>query len=215
MHRLKYKTAKLSDILTHKENFKGQKIVVLRFDDSTQDHFNYINDKEGNLIIDPECAVGILLDFYKEHPEFGKNAIFFMNARNEFGQPELVKRKLEFLLEQGMEIGNHGFYHDFLYDYTIKDIDQNFGQAMGYWTDILDKKAKKVNIIATPFGSRPKNKKVEARLKTFKWENNTYHTLGILYVHEDFLNLEDFDQFNLPSFNASNLTFEKIMKNLK
>lgn len=215
LYKLNYKTAKLSDVLANKENFKNQKIVILRFDDATQDHFNYIEDKNKNLVVDPKCAVGILLGFYQMHPDFGKNAIFFMNARNEFGQPNLVKKKIEFLMEQDMEIGNHGFYHDFLKNYTIKDIDQNFGQSMAYWTDILGNSAKKINIIATPYGSRPKNKQVEERLKAFAWNNKTYKTLGILYTYETFLDLENFDQFNLPSFNATNSTFKKIIKKLK
>jgi len=79
----------------------------------------------GELRIDPESAVGILLDFAEEHPGFGYYATFFVNTRpfgGEKGQSELWKEKLQMLVEKGFEIGNHTHTHAYLKDLTPEEV---------------------------------------------------------------------------------------------
>ena len=66
----------------------GTTPVVLTFDDGTIGHFRYI-EQDGQTVIDPDCAVGILEQFAAEHPDFGQAATFFiMYEASIFGQPE-------------------------------------------------------------------------------------------------------------------------------
>ena len=53
----------------------GKTPVVLTFDDSTQFQFSY--DARGN--IKPDTAVGILLEFQREHPGFPLAGTFYVN----------------------------------------------------------------------------------------------------------------------------------------
>ncbi len=84
-HKLGYSLVLLSDYLSG--NIKvpaGGAPLVLTFDDGTRGQFRMIESDEG-LILDPDCAVGILLEFSRTHPEFGHAATFFVNSGNPFG----------------------------------------------------------------------------------------------------------------------------------
>ena len=214
-----YVTAKLEDIILDK--IKSEKPVVLRFDDSRASQFRYVKDGKGNAMIDKKCAVGIILDFYQQHKEFGKHAIFFVIPHVEFHQPEYTKQKLEFLLKEGMEIGNHGYYHEDLTYAKPEDIDKNFGKAMHRFEQILGENAKRIRIIATPYGSEPKYTETKKELREFKWQGKKYKTLGIVYAYGKYNKLcpsrssEKFNQYELPSLEVTNKNFDKIMDMLK
>ena len=53
----------------------GTSPVVFTFDDASPGQFSYI-EKNGQLEIDPNSAVGIWLDFSSRHPDWGKRATF-------------------------------------------------------------------------------------------------------------------------------------------
>ena len=143
LYKAGYVTVPLADVLNKKEYLKKQKSIVLRFDDSRPSQCNYLLDKNGTPSIDPESAVGIILDFYKEHPSFGKNALFALIAHVGFGQEPFIKEKMLFLLNHGMELANHGYYHVRITNYSPEEIDNNFGKAMAYWHTILGAEAVK------------------------------------------------------------------------
>jgi peptidoglycan/xylan/chitin deacetylase (PgdA/CDA1 family) len=93
----------------------GKTPFVLTFDDSSKGQFNYLV-KSGALVIDPQCAVGIMEQFKKEHPDFPLTATFYVLPAIDpglrlFGQEEYIKQKLEFLVKHGYEIGNHSYWH--------------------------------------------------------------------------------------------------------
>ena len=93
----------------------GKTPFVLTFDDSSKGQFNYLV-KGGALVIDPQCAVGIMEQFKKEHPDFPLTATFYVLPAIDpglrlFGQEEYIKQKLEFLVKHGYEIGNHSYWH--------------------------------------------------------------------------------------------------------
>lgn len=52
--------------------------IILTFDDGRQNNFNLI-DVEGERVIDPDCAVGILEEFKSKYPDFNVTASFFGN----------------------------------------------------------------------------------------------------------------------------------------
>jgi peptidoglycan/xylan/chitin deacetylase (PgdA/CDA1 family) len=94
----------------------GKTPVVLTFDDSSDTQFTMIR-KGGGWVPDPEGAVGILTDFNEQNPGWPTRATFFVlpeadAPNNLFGQPELARKKLRYLVERGMEVGSHTLYHE-------------------------------------------------------------------------------------------------------
>jgi len=82
----------------------GRAPVVLTFDDSTRGQLHY----SGSTIA-KDSAVGMLVDFAREHPEFPAVASFYLN-KDPFalGDPHRVVADLANL---GMEVGNHTYDH--------------------------------------------------------------------------------------------------------
>lgn len=221
LYKAGYVTAKLEDIILNKSSIQGKKVVVLRFDDSRKSQFNYIKDQAGNWVIDPDCAVAIILDFYKKYPSFGHHAIFFVVPDEGFHQEELKKQKMEFLLDNGMEIGNHTYFHDNLANATVADIDRNFGKAMEYWYNLLGSKADAIKILATPYGILPKSITAQKRLLNFFWNNVSYKPIGIALAggaHNILCpnpSSSQFDAFALPSLEVTNTNFDSILQRLQ
>jgi len=219
IHKLGYKTARLEDII--KSKVSDEKKVVLRFDDSRESQFKYIKDKNGKNIIDPKCAVGIILDFYKQHPDFGKSAIFFVIPHVEFKQPEYSIHKLEFLLQQGMEIGNHGYYH---YDWTKakpEEIDKTYGKAMQRFEKLIGKDAGRIQIIAAPFGVVPRSEETKKEMNIIQWNGKKYRFIGIAYAYGSNnkvcpeRNSKEFNQYALPCLEVNNTNFDSVLKKLE
>ena len=75
----------------------GTSPVILTLDDSSPGQFRYIQ-RGSDWVIDPECGLGILEAFAREHPGFGRAATFYVlpgaNPPNRlFNQPDLTTRK--------------------------------------------------------------------------------------------------------------------------
>jgi len=111
-----YRLVRLGDFLDGKILLPaGNTPVILTFDDSSPGQFRYV-ERQGELVIDPDCAVGIIEAFAQAHPEFGRAATFYVlpgaNPPNRlFNQPDLVTKKLAYLAANGYEIGNHTLWH--------------------------------------------------------------------------------------------------------
>lgn len=114
LYRRGYVLVSLTDYISGRIDVPaGKSPAVITFDDSTPGHFRLLNEN-GELIVDPDCAVGILRDFARQHPEFGSSATFFINARpfsGEPGQEAYWRKKLQLLVQWGFEIGNHTVHH--------------------------------------------------------------------------------------------------------
>ncbi len=105
-----YRCISLKDLVTNNIRVEaGYTPVVFTFDDSDPSQFRYI-EENGQLIIDPKCAVGIMEQFSKEHPDFNMTATFYV-LPTLFGQEEYAEKKLRYLAEHGYDIGNHTVNH--------------------------------------------------------------------------------------------------------
>lgn len=92
----------------------GKTPVVLTFDDSSSGQFRYLDDGT----VDPDSAVGILLEASQRHPEDWRlRGSFFLLLEVDvpdrvlFGQPDRAVQKLRDLVAWGMELGSHTISH--------------------------------------------------------------------------------------------------------
>lgn len=147
-----YRMIKLSDYVDGIIDVElGYSPIILTFDDGNKNNFNVLGkNPDGSLKIDPECAVGILEEFKKLHPDMHVTATFFV-MENLFNQKEYNKDILEFLVNNGYDVGNHTTIHA---DFTKIGVDKT-KEVVGKMYQKLDELLpnKYVNIVALPFGS--------------------------------------------------------------
>ena len=129
----------------------GKSPIILTFDDGNENNLKVTGlDEKGNIIIDPNSAVGILEEFKKKYPDYNVTATFFVND-SLFNQKEYNDKILKWLVENGYDVGNHTKGHaNFSNIDTLKT-----QEVVGYVYKQLDEiiPNKYVKIVALPFGS--------------------------------------------------------------
>jgi len=159
----------------------GKSPIVLTFDDGNANNLKVEGlDEEGNIIIDPDSAVGILESFKEKYPDFNVTATFFVNDEL-FNQSEYNEEILKWLVENGYDVGNHTKTHvDFKNATTDRTIEE-----VGYIYQKLERiiPGKYVNIVALPFGS-PYNKTHAnfSYILNGTYEDSEYETVATLRV---------------------------------
>lgn len=180
LNSLGYVSVSLSDYVNNSMDIPaGKSPVVLTFDDGHSSNFT-VEEKDGEINIDPNSAVGIMDEFYEKNPEFGKEATFFLNGNTPFGQEEYVDFKLNYLVENGYDIGNHTYNHENLTNISSlklqKTLGSNKNKIESYLVDY------EVNTLALPFGSRPKNEQIEEFVYEGSFEGEEYKHIAVLNV---------------------------------
>lgn len=132
----------------------GKSPLILTFDDANENNFKVLGEENGELVIDPNCAVGILEKFKKKYPDFNVTATFFVNG-GLFNQEAYNERILKYLVDNGYDVGNHTISH---VDFTSVDFNKSVEEVGGVYM-LLDSiiPDKYVKILALPFGSPYKN----------------------------------------------------------
>lgn len=151
-----YRMIKLSDYINGKIDVEyGKSPIILTFDDGNENNIKVTGlDNDGNIIIDPNSAVGILEEYKKKYPDYNVTAIFFVtNAL--FNQPEYNEKILNWLVDNGYEVGNHTKGHDNFTKITTDKTQEVVGYMYNKLEGIIGNKYSK--IVALPFGS-PYNK---------------------------------------------------------
>lgn len=111
-----YRPINLNDFLDGRIDIPaGTSPVALTFDDSSPGQFRFL-ERDGQLVVDPESAVGIMEAFEAAHLDFKARGTFNVLPEAEqpnklFGQPEYEAEKLRYLVDHGFEIGNHSWWH--------------------------------------------------------------------------------------------------------
>ena len=129
----------------------GYSPIIITFDDGLSNNIKVTGlDENGNIIIDPNCAVGVLESFKQKYPDYNVTATFFVNG-GLFNQSEYNEKILNWLVDNGYDIGNHSYSHA---DFTTISKEKSV-QEIGSIYNLLDKyiPGKYVNIVALPFGS--------------------------------------------------------------
>lgn len=155
----------------------GCKLYVLTFDDATFGQFDFNGvDKHGEPIIDPDCAVGVMLNFSKKYPEFKLNAAFSIDFSNiPFFDNKYVGKKFNMLLDYGFEIVNHTVNHKALARLILvskKKVSYEIGHAMELFESYLGYRAATINKICYPGGSE--NLLLRNTVKNINYNNKNY-----------------------------------------
>lgn len=160
----------------------GTSPIVLTFDDG-YDNCCLVTgeDEEGNIIIDPNSAVGIMEEYKKKYPDMNITATFFLNG-GLFRQPDYNEKIINWMVDHGYDIGNHTKKHP---DFTAIDGEESEYQV-GYMYNLLDQiiPGKYVNIVALPYGSpyEIEHENIPHILKA-TYEGVTYETKAVLRVN--------------------------------
>lgn len=149
-----YRPVSLTDYLDNRISVPaGFSPVILTFDDASRGQFNYII-KDGKRLMDPDSAVGILEEFNKKHPDFGLKATFYV-LYPAFGQPQYSDEKIRYIIEHGMEVGNHTWNHSNLSTLPSDKTVQDIALPQKKVSEIV--KGYRINSIALPYGEKPKD----------------------------------------------------------
>ena len=138
----------------------GKRPVVLTFDDSTAGQLRL----QPNGAVDPNTAVGILLDFHAAHPaDWPLKATFFVQSspvgqelgEQIFGSPDLAAVKLKLLVDLGMEIGIQPADQTQLAGLSPDEVQRVIAQSLRQMSGLLPDY--KVASIALPEGRLPQD----------------------------------------------------------
>ena len=182
LYQAGYRTVSMADVIDGKIDLPvSTKPVLLTFDDSSPGQFRFLV-RNSKREIDPDCAVGILIDFHRRHPDFAKKAVFYVlpeakQPHKLFGQPEFEADKLKELLGHGFEIGNHTLWHANLGKYDRTTVQKQLALSV----EAVQKKVPgySVRSLALPFGVYPKQLELAIQ-GSFK--GVSYHNEAILMV---------------------------------
>lgn len=171
-----YRPVTISQLLDRKIDLpRGLSPVVFVFDDASPSQFSYI-EKNGQLEIDPNSAVGIWMNFRKTHPDWDNRAVFCMLSgaaagRSLFGdrgiegqKSEWRFKKVQWLKDQGFELCNHTLWHANLGKYSDAVVQEQI--ARGQMAIDSAVPGYKVRTFALPLGVWPKNR---ALAKSGSW----------------------------------------------
>jgi hypothetical protein len=146
---------------------RGLSPVVFTFDDASPGQFKYI-ERNGQLEVDPGSAVGIWLDFAKQHPDWKNKAVwcmlsgaeagrsFFGNKDIEGQKTEWRHRKVKFLADQGFELCNHTLWHAQLSKYPDAVVQEQIARLQLAVDSAVP--GYKLRTFALPLGVWPKNR---------------------------------------------------------
>ena len=129
----------------------GKSPIILTFDDGLTNNIKVNGlDENGNLVIDSNCAVGILEKFKEKYPDYNVTATFFING-GLFSQPEYNDQIINWLIENGYDIGNHTYSHVNFSKVDSNKTEEEVGKLYSLLDVIIPNKY--INVVALPFGS--------------------------------------------------------------
>lgn len=205
LHENDYHPINFRDLVQNRVDVPaGKTPVVLTFDDSSDTQFTMIR-KDGGWVPDPEGAVGVLQDFHEEHPDWPMRATFFVLPAAEppndfFGQPELTRQKLRFLVDAGMEIGTHTLWHANLAESPPELIQEQIALSIVEIQEHLPNY--EVDTLGVPFGAYPQDISL---IQAGSWQGMGYELDGAVEVAGGASyppGHEGFDPYRVPRIQA-------------
>ncbi len=191
-----FRPVAMNDLLDNRIDIPaGTSPVVLTFDDSSPGQFRFI-EKNGQLEVDPNSAVGIIEAFHASHPDFAAKATFNVlpeaaEPNKLFGQPQYEAQKLQYLVQHGFEIGNHTYWHQRLDDVNDQEVQRQLALAVKEIDQAVP--GYKIRTMALPLGLWPKDRSLAI---SGSYQGVSYQNDAILLVASDPApspNSKDFD----------------------
>lgn len=181
LYEKKYRLISLTDMLNNNIDVPvGCIPMVFTFDDGTMGQFNLI-EQDGKLIANPRSAVGIMNAFNEKHPDFGVEGTFYVNLglKTTFKGAGTIADRLNYLINNGFEIGNHTKNHVSLPDVkTSQKMLEEVGGNQKLMNEFVPGYA--FTSFSLPFGSASKDLK-EYVIKG-NYEGTEYKHLAIMLV---------------------------------
>lgn len=160
LYTLGYRPINLTEFVQGKFDVPaGKSPVVITFDDALPGQVDFGPD--GKVV--PDCAAGVLLDMHAKHADWPLKGTFFVLPRpgmnDYFYQHESSNQKLQWLVQNGFELGNHTVHHQAgIKHWPAQRVEMEFAVAAKMIDDIVP--GYKVDLLALPFGVYPKNEKL-------------------------------------------------------
>jgi len=204
LYRLGYTPANIIDLtLGFPDLPAGRKPIVLTFDDSDISQFRYLEDGS----IDPDSAVGVLYEFHQKYPEdWPLKGTFYvlqdvdLADRILFGQEEFADQKLQWLVEQGFEVGSHTISHFDLAAGSDEQVQWQLAVSQRQLEARLP--GYDVRSLSVPFGNYPVNQFLVAQ---GIWEGTPYsyaNTVMVAGGASPSPHSTDFDPHHIPRVQA-------------
>lgn len=181
----------------------GKTPFAITFDDSSAGQFRYL-PKGDRLEIDTQSGVGLMEQFKKEHPDFPLTATFYVlpatGKSRLFAQEEYIQKKLDFLVQNGYEIGNHTYWHENLGKVDDLAVQKQLALAIKEIQKYLP--GYQVRSFALPFGVHPKNRILarHGEYQGFKYSHNSVMLVGSGSVPSPYS--AEFDSYKLERIQA-------------
>ena len=200
-----YRTMPIRDLVHNNITVPaGYSPIIITFDDSLPFAFSLI-EQYGELVPAPNTAVYIMLDFVAENPDFGNYAVFFINGNpRPFSGAGTVADRLQFLVDNGFEIGNHTYSHAFLSRLGSTGIQRELAKIEALVQEAIP--GYRIYTVAYPFGERPLMR-YHGLILQGEYRGITYeHVLGLRAGYsagQTAPNRIGFDPLNIPRIQGS------------
>lgn len=208
-----YRPVNLQDFLAGNIDIPaGNTPFILTFDDGTAGQFRLI-EQDGQWVVDPDCAVGILMEMNRKYPDFKLAGTFYIYYPVPFRQKDLIAQKLKMLVEMGFEIGNHTMGHENLKKISPEEGTKAIARQVIATQEYLP--GYRVSSLALPYGERPKD---DAHLASGEFEGITYENKAILLVGANPAPSpfdKRFDPLRLPRVRADETELNKWLEHFR
>lgn len=170
-----------SDLFTGFTRVPSDRIpVILTFDDGWESQFELVEGRDG-LETTAGCAVGILEAFCEAHPDFGRGAAFFISwDKIPFGQADLIDEKLNFLLDNGYEIGNHSLRHASFMRIPTDEWERHLAGAVAKMKPYIGLRTSLVTSVSWPGGRFPEGARFDEILESMTFQGSPVASCGFL-----------------------------------
>lgn len=201
-----YRLISMTDYLNNNISIPAGCIpMVFTFDDGTSGQFNLV-EENGVLEANKRSAVGIMEEFNKTHPDFGLQGTFYVNLGNGTFEGEgSLKDRLEYLVDQGFEIGNHTYNHVNLVEVTsASEIQKQIGMNQKTISEFIS--GYEMSTFSLPYGSPAKA--LQEYVRKGAYEGVNYNNLAIMEVGwcPDFAAIcKEFDPFSVYRVRSSGI----------
>lgn len=185
----------------------GTSPVIFTFDDSLLSQVKLV-EKDGKVEADPQSAVGIMLQFKEEHPDFGAAGTFYANFTPvPFREREHWQKKIKFLVDNGFEIGNHAVFHENLGELSDAGVQEALAEQVRLMREVLPEYDGAT--LALPFGIMPENEKLarEGEHNGIRYKHRAVLLVGADPVYSPYD--KRLDVMALPRVQAIDSEFER------